>query len=137
MFLIVAAATLRFFGCATIMSVIQSILALAFGMVGSMGVLAPFGYIIPGIMIDLCLYIAGRVSPSSTSGITTASIASSICACLVANLLVFRLSGIVLLVYVSVAATTGAVCSIPACILTERLSSIRSYVQTTHSEERS
>lgn len=137
MFLIIAAATLRVFGCATFMSVIQSILALAFGMVGSMGVLAPIGYIIPGIIIDLCLYVAGRISSSPVSGITAASILSSICACLVANILVFRLGGIVLLVYVSVAATTGAVCSVPACILTEKLLSVKPYFNTLNTKERS
>ena len=122
MFLIVAASVLKVFGCATIMSVIQSVLALAFGMVGSMGILAPLGYIIPGIMIDLCLYIAGKFSVSPSSGITSASIASSVCACLVANTLVFHLHGLVLFVYISVSATTGAICSIPATLLTERLS---------------
>ena len=136
MFLIVAASTLRVFGCATLMSVIQSILALSFGMVGSMGVLAPIGYIVPGIMIDLCLYIAKKASSSPTSGITSASVASSVCACLVSNILVFRLSGIALWVYISVAATTGAVCSIPACILTERLSSVGSSAFTKYTEEK-
>lgn len=125
MFLVVAAATLRIFGCATLMAVIQSVLALSFGMVGSMGALAPLGYIIPGIAIDLCLYIAGKASFSPLSGITAASIASSVCACLVADILVFHLGGIVLLVYVSVAATTGALCSVPACMLTERLSTLK------------
>lgn len=125
MFIVVAASVVRFFGCATIMSVIQSLLALSFGMVGSMGVLAPIGYIIPGIIIDICLYLAQKTYPSQTSGITIASILSSVSACLVANILVFNLHGIVLLVYVFVSATTGAVCSIPACILTERLSHLK------------
>ena len=123
MFIIVAAAVLRTTGSATLMSVIQSVLALSFGMVGSMGVLAPIGYIIPGIVTDLCLYFSYRRSPSPTSGVTAASIASSVSACLVADILVFRLHGIVLLVYVSVAATTGAICSFPACMLAERIDS--------------
>ncbi len=124
MFVIVAASTLDMTGCAALMSVIQSILALAFGMVGSMGVLAPLGYIIPGIMIDLCLYIARRSSLDIKYGIFAASVTSSACAALVANIIVFHLWGIVLLVYVMVAATTGAVCFVPACILVERLSAI-------------
>jgi len=135
MFLIVAAYVLRIFGCATVMSVVQSILALSFGMVGSMGFLAPLGYIIPGIAIDLCLYFSNKASSSPTYGITAASVISSVCACLVANIIVFRLSGIVLAVYVCVAATTGAICSIPACILTERLSSI--HLSYSLSEEKS
>ncbi len=120
MFIIVPAASFRIFGCATLMSVIQSVLALSFGMVGSMGALAPIGYIIPGIVIDICLYFF-RTHPSS--GILTASIAASSFAALTANILVFRLYGLALCVYVCVAATTGAVCSMPAMILAGRISS--------------
>ncbi len=125
MFLIVAASVLKFFGCATIMSIIQSILAFSFGMVGSLGILAPIGYIVPGIAIDLCLYLSHKLLPSSTSGITTASVVSSVCACLVADILVFHLHGIVLTVYIFVAASSGAICSIPAYMLVERLSALR------------
>ncbi len=133
MFLIVAASLMRFNGCATLMSVIQSILALAFGTVGSMGALAPIGYILPGIMIDLCMYISYKISPTLTSGITLSSIVSSVTAGLVANILVFHLDGLVLLVYLSVAAATGALCSIPAAILVEKLEYI--HFSYTHKEK--
>lgn len=121
MFLIIAASSIRITGSATLMSVVQSILALAFGMVGSMGALAPIGYILPGITIDLCLFLSSRSNPSLTSGILTSSIASSVCAALTANLLVFRLNGIVLLMYALVSATSGAICSLAAVNLVERL----------------
>ncbi len=121
MFLVVAAATIRRFGCATIMGIVQSLLAFTFGMTGSMGALAPIGYILPGIVIDVILYISYKKNPIPTAGIVASSIASSICACLVANILVFNLGGIVFLVYASVAATSGAICSLPAFTLTERL----------------
>ncbi len=122
MFIIVPAASFRIFGCATLMSVIQSVLALSFGMVGSMGALAPIGYIIPGIVIDLCLFLFRR-SASPSSGILAASIAASVSAALTADILVFRLYGIALCVYIAVAATTGAVCSLPASVLAGRISS--------------
>lgn len=121
MFLIVAASAVRLFGCATLMSVVQSILALSFGMVGSMGALAPIGYILPGITIDLCLYISCRNNLSPTSGILLSSVASSVCAALTANIIVFHLHGIVLLLYSLVSATSGAICSIIAVNLVERL----------------
>ena len=53
MFLVIAAALMPFPLCATVMGVVQSLLALCFGMTGSMGALAPIGYILPGIVIDL------------------------------------------------------------------------------------
>ena len=46
MFLVVAAELVPIFGCATLMSVIQSMIALSLGMVGSMGILSPIGYIV-------------------------------------------------------------------------------------------
>ncbi len=121
MFLTVAASLLRIPGCATLMSVVQSLLALSFGMVGSMGFLAPVGYIVPGIVIDLCLYFSAKIKLSPTSGILIASIVSSVSAALIANIIVFHLGSLVLLVYISVAATTGAICSVPATFLAERL----------------
>ncbi len=121
MFLVVAAAVIRRFGCATLMGIVQSILAFSFGMTGSMGALAPIGYILPGIVIDVILFISYRNDTTPTSGTVTASIASSVCACLVANIIVFRLSGIALLVYASVSATSGAICSLMAYTLVSRL----------------
>ena len=121
MFLVTGAALIKCRGCATLMAVIQSILAFSFGMTGSMGVLAPVAYILPGIMIDICLMISQKIYTKPTSGILVASVLSSVCACLVANILVFRLNGIVLLLYVFVSATSGSVCSLIAYTLVERL----------------
>ena len=121
MFLVTGAALIQRRGCATLMAVIQSMLAFSFGMTGSMGVLAPVAYILPGIMIDTCLMISQKIYTKPTSGILVASVLSSVCACLVANILVFRLNGIVLLLYVFVSATSGSVCSLIAYTLVERL----------------
>ena len=121
MFLVIGAAVIQRRGCATLMAVIQSILAFSFGMTGSMGILAPIGYILPGIVIDLCFFISQKKNTARTSGVIPASIASSVCACLVANMIVFRLSGLVLAVYVLVSATSGALCSYLAFTLSERL----------------
>ncbi len=135
MFLIVAASVLDVSGCATLMSVVQSMLAFAFGMVGSMGALAPIGYILPGIAVDICLYISKKYS-SLEFGILSSSLLSSVCACLTANLIVFNLSGIVLAVYVSVAATSGAICSLLTIALIKRLSPLIKngfYREQTHS----
>lgn len=127
MFLVVAAAVLRCFGCATVMAVVQSILAFTFGMTGSMGALAPIGYILPGIVIDVCLFLSRKINNEPSSGIMSASIASSVCAALVANLIVFRLTGMILAVYVLVSATSGAICSLMASVLIRRLAALDLY----------
>lgn len=107
MFLVVGASVIPIFGCATLMGAVQSVIALAFGMVGSMGLLSPIGYIVPGIVIDLCLWLGRR---HEKNAIFLANTLASLSAALCANLLVFHLYGIVLALYGSVAALSGAVC---------------------------
>ena len=133
MFLVVGAALIRCRGCATLMAIVQSILAFSFGMTGSMGALAPIAYIFPGIIIDICLIISRKIRQNPASGIVCASVLSSVCACLVANVLVFNLGGIVLLLYVFVSATSGSVCSLIAYTLIERLNPL--IERNTHKEK--
>lgn len=53
MFLIIAAELLQIRHAGVMMGTVQGLLALAFGRVGSMGLFAPIGYIIPGLAIDV------------------------------------------------------------------------------------
>ena len=121
LFLVVAAALVELPGCAALIGAAQSVLALGLGMVGSMGVLAPIGYIVPGLVIDGVLRLSRT---RSDAGIVTASILGSVAACLCANVLVFRLWGLVLLLYAGVSATSGAVCGLLAAMLVRRLRGI-------------
>lgn len=121
MFLVTAASVIPVFGCATIMGAVQSLLALCFGMTGSMGLLAPIGYIMPGIAIDLILLVSRKLTKDLSAGIMLSSIVSSVIACLTATVLVFRLSGIILLLYVFVSATSGSVCGLLAVSLVNRI----------------
>ena len=124
MFLVVAAATVERFGCAAIMGAVQSGLALAFGMVGSMGALSAIGYIVPGIVIDLLL-AATRKSPlSQRDRVVLANTAAAPCAALTANVSVFHLHGAVLLFYLCVAASSGAVFGLAGAELARRLTPI-------------
>ena len=61
LFLVIGACVVPRFGSGTLMGLVQSVLAVLFGMTGSMGILAPIGYIIPGLIIDIVLW-AGRKS---------------------------------------------------------------------------
>ena len=121
MFLVIAASLIPVFGCAALMGAVQSMLALFFGMTGSMGLLAPIGYILPGLAIDLILYISRKMTNSSCPGIMPAMIVSSVTACLTATVIVYRLRGIVLLLYVFVSAASGSLCGILAVSLVSRL----------------
>ena len=99
-------------------------LALAFGMVGSMGALSAIGYIVPGVVIDLFL-AATRKSPlSRRDRIVLANAAAAPCAALTANFIVFHLQGVVLLLYLGVAATSGAIFGLLGAEIVRRLAPI-------------
>ena len=121
MFIVIAAAFVPRFGAATLMGAVQSGVALCMGTVGSMGALAPVGYILPGIAIDLVMLIARKAQLGRVERLTAANICASVSACLAANMIVFRLQGATLALYVCVAALSGAVCGVLAGACVKKL----------------
>lgn len=119
MFLVVAAALIPIFGGATVMGAVQSVLALVFGMVGSMGALSAVGYVVPGLVIDILTAVTARMSRQAAAMLTNALASGA--AALTADLIVFRLSGVPLALYVCVALSSGAVCGMLAERLIRRL----------------
>lgn len=107
MFLAVAGILMPHPRCCTIMAAVQSMLALSLGMVGSMGALSPIGYIFPGIVMDLVFWGAAKARLSQADALVAANALGAVCAALTANLIVFRLWGFGLLLYLCVAATAG------------------------------
>lgn len=124
MFLVVAAAVAGRFGCAAVMGAVQGALALAFGMVGSMGALSPVGYIVPGLVIDIVLAVLRRTPLSRREGIVLANAAAAPCAAMTANLIVFRLRGPALLLYLCVSAVTGTAAGLLGAELVRRLAPV-------------
>lgn len=124
MFLVVAALLLPCFGVGTLMGFLQSILAFSLGMAGSMGALAPVGYLVPGFAIDCVCTLCRKAGLPTALTALPANMAAAAAACLTANALVFRLRGVVLGLYVSVALTSGAVCGLLAGKLIPRLKPI-------------
>ena len=119
MFVVVGAVLTGQFGSGALMGIIQSGIALALGNTGSLGVLAPIGYVIPGLAIDVVLWALRQRSMSTA--VMAACIAGPLAASLTANFLVFRLHSVPLLLYLCVACTTGAICGLVAIPLLERL----------------
>lgn len=121
MFIVVAAVFIPSFGSATLMGAIQSGIALCIGTVGSMGALAPIGYIVPAFAIDCILFAAGKLNISRAESMVTANAAASVAACLIANVIVFHLQGLVLALYASVAAFSGTLCGVIGYSVSEKL----------------
>ena len=124
MFLVIAAVMVERFGCAVIMGAVQSVLALAFGMVGSMGALAPIGYIVPGLVIDILLAVTRKSPLSRRDRMVLANAAAAPCAALTANIIVFHLNGVVLLLYLCVSVTAGAIFGLAGGEITRRLAPV-------------
>jgi len=124
LFLAVAAFLLPGAWCASLMGVAQSMMAVCFGMVGSMGALAPIGYIVPGVIIDLSWQIWSRGWLCMEVSIVLANALASVSAALAANCIVFHLRGPALWLYGAVAATSGCVCGSLATLLVHRLKPI-------------
>lgn len=126
MFLVIGAALAGQFGCGALMGLIQCGIALSLGMTGSMGILSFVGYVIPGLIVDIVLWLFRNRSRSSA--LMAACIAAPIAASLTADLIVFRLHGIVLLLYLCVSCTTGAICGTAAIPMYERLRPLTSSI---------
>ncbi|MBQ3091294.1 MAG: hypothetical protein IJC44_02065 [Clostridia bacterium] len=107
MFMAVAAVLAPYRWSCTKMSAVQSALALSVGSVGSMGILSPLGYIIPGMLMDLVFALGRRLKLAPGDRLVFANAAGSVAAALTANAIVFHLWGIILLVYACVAALSG------------------------------
>lgn len=114
MFIVIAAVFIPRFGSATLMGAVQSGIALCMGTVGSMGALAPVGYIVPGLAIDCVLFFTRRLKLERGLGMLIANALAALCACLAANVIVFNLHGVVLLLYSSVALLSGSICGLLA-----------------------
>jgi len=103
------------------MSLVQCILAMSLGMVGAMGSLSPFGYLMPGIIIDAVIAFCGKHSTGMTVSVTSANAAGSLAAALTANFIVFRLCGAVLALYLLIALISGGLCGLLATVIYKRI----------------
>lgn len=111
----------------TLAGFVQGLTALVIGRIGSMGIFTPLAYIVPGLVVDAVLYFTRRLS-SASERLAIANAAASAAASLTANLLVFRLDGSALLLYLSVSVTTGSVCGVAA----GRISSLLKPILSNH-----
>ena len=107
--------------CGTLMGAVQGFLALCLGRVGSMGLLAPIGYIVPGIAIDLVYGLSRRFGLDRTERMVFANALAAVMASVTANVIVFRLWGPVLFLYLCVSACSGTVYGILGSMVAGKL----------------
>lgn len=121
MFMVIAVGVTRKKWCAVPMAIAQCTAAFMIGMIGSMGAFLPVAYIVPALVIDIIMLLPGKEMHSYVLKLFAANILSSVSAAMTANFLVFHLPKMILLVYVCVAATSGAVCGYIAAEVSVRI----------------
>lgn len=110
MFLVIASGITGRKWCASAMGLAQVVMALALGSMGSMGLLMPLAYLIPGVVIDLVMLVPENRIISLMGKSFIANIASSVSAALFADIVVFHLPVKPLVVYLCLATVSGAIC---------------------------
>ena len=121
MFLVVAVELVQLKRSGTLMGLVQGMLAMALGRIGSMGILTPLGYIVPGIIIDIIYHFQGKWRCTCFERVVAANASAAIGASIAANLIVFHLRGPVLLLYLCVSATSGSIYGILASEVVNRV----------------
>ncbi|MCD2492589.1 hypothetical protein LQE92_08110 [Lacrimispora sp. NSJ-141] len=109
MFLVIALEAAGMRGGGSLMGCVQGLLALALGRVGSMGIFMPIGYLIPGITTDLVFGLMKKGRFPRQERMVFANALAALMASVTANVLVFRLKGAVLWLYLCVSAASGSV----------------------------
>ena len=120
-FIVIAAVLINRFGAGMLMSIIQCITAFAIGSVGNMGALSIIAYFFPGLVIDVVCLLADRFKLGRQLKAFLSCTLASVTACIVANALVFDLSGVVLGLYCSIGAFAGALGGLFSITIIERL----------------
>ena len=123
MFIVIAAELLKLRGCGTMMGAVQGALALFTGRVGSMGALSFVGYLVPGMAVDAMFYALKGPRFSGEERMAFANAASSLAASLTANVIVFRLWGAALLLYLGVSAISGLIFGLLGSKIVKRIAS--------------
>lgn len=124
MFLVITCLVINKFGCGILMGFVQSIIALSLGMIGSMGALTPISYIVPGLVIDLLVLLSDRFTQNDNLKVPIINMIASISSCVVANVLVFKFFGPVLLIYVIVSAISGLAFGLLGAVILKRIKPI-------------
>lgn len=109
-FLVLARAVVRWPWAASAMSAVQGMLALMLGMAGPQGLLAPVTYALPGLAIDLIFRL--MPSRSVSAQIFAACAVSPLCSAGFSGILIFRLNGLPLAIWLATALLCGIVCGL-------------------------
>ena len=123
-FIVTGALLVGRFGAAMIMSLAQCGVALALGSVGSLGMVSIVAYLIPGLIIDVVLFVfSGKEGGLYLKAVVSCALAG-LSSCLISNLIIFHLTYPLVLIYCFVAFAAGALGGVCAGVMARKVKPI-------------
>lgn len=104
------------FGTGTLIGIVQGILVIVSGIMGSHGIMSIISYTLPGVAMDL-VFLVSKNKEYNILHYVFGCMAANVTGTLISNLLFFRLPGITLILLLSTASLSGAVGGIIASSL--------------------
>ena len=108
MWIVLGAGFVKKFGTATLIGLVQSILVIASGIMGTHGIMSLVSYTLPGIAVELVFLIA-RDKKYNILHYLFGCMAANVVGTLITNILFFRLPTPTVILIVSAAALSGAI----------------------------
>lgn len=134
MFLTVGAWFVEIPYAATIMGIVQGLMAICLGMTGSMGLLVPIGYIIPGIAIDICYFILKKHNDGLLRSVSVVNGIAAVTAAVFKNAVTYRITGSIFVLYLCVAFSGGIIFGLLGMALIKALRPIIIFEKSNDSE---
>ena len=108
MWLVLGAGLVGKLGAATLVAVVQAIVVMALGILGTHGILSVFTYILPGMAVDL-VFLVSRHRGCCMGCCFAAGIAANIAGTFVVSMAVFRLPFVPLMLSITAASLSGGI----------------------------
>jgi len=123
MWIVLGAGLVNKRGTATLIGLVQSIIVITLGVYGTHGIISLLTYTLPGLTVDLLLWIT-RQDPEEKMAMFIGGIGANLCGVVLSNVVFFRLPLVPLLFSISAGALSGALGGLLAWLVAERFSKL-------------
>ena len=123
MWIVLGAGLVNKRGTATLIGLVQSIIVITLGVYGTHGIVSLLTYTLPGLTVDLLLWIT-RQEPEEKMAMFIGGIGANLCGVILSNVVFFRLPLVPLLFSISAGALSGALGGLLAWLVAERFSKL-------------
>lgn len=123
MWIVLGAALVDKRGAASLIGLVQALIVITVGVYGTHGAVSLLTYTLPGVTVDLLLWLA-RQGPKQKTAMFMGGIGANLCGVFLSNLVFFRLPFIPFLFALSAGALSGALGGLLAWLLAQRFAKL-------------